>query len=105
MRIRNGGFHERFSGVACPLFDHGVVKFPWWMLQHYKLRNRQTKWALRQVLYRYVPKELIERPEMGFGNPIGRWLLGPLRESSETLLDETCLRQEGYFIPAPIRKK
>ena len=70
----------------------------------YKIRNGQGKWPLRQVLYRYVPKELIERPKMGFGIPLDSWLRGPLREWAEALIDDERLRREGYFHPAPIRK-
>lgn len=88
-----------------PFLDHRVVEFAWRLPQSMKLRDGQSKWALRQVLYHHVPKELIERPKMGFGIPLDKWLRGPLRNWAEALLDETRLRNGGYFEPAPIRKR
>jgi asparagine synthase (glutamine-hydrolysing) len=87
-----------------PFLDRQVLQLAWSLPLDVKLREGQTKWLLRQVLQRHVPAELVERPKMGFGFPIGRWLRGPLREWAEHLLDERRLRSQGLLAPLPVRR-
>lgn len=88
-----------------PFLDHRLVEFVWRLPLPMKIRSGETKYLLRQVLYKYLPKELVERRKKGFGIPIGTWLRGSLREWAETLLTEDRLRREGYLNPVPIRER
>lgn len=87
-----------------PLLDHRVVELAWQLPLHLKIREGKGKWVLREVLYRHVPRELIERPKKGFSIPLDQWLRGPLRDWAEALLAENRLQQEGYFMAKPVRE-
>ena len=88
-----------------PLLDHTLLEFAWSLPHQLKIRGMQGKWILRQVLHRYVPQSLLERPKAGFAVPLDAWLREPLRDWAETLLDESRLKVEGYLDPAAIRLK
>ncbi len=85
-----------------PLLDHRVVEFAWRLPLNLKIRGEQRKYLLRRLLDRHVPAELIDRPKMGFGIPLGEWLRGPLREWSEALIEPGRLQREGWLNPQPI---
>jgi len=87
-----------------PFLDRDVFDVAWRLPLSAKLHEGTTKWILRQVLYRHVPAELIERPKMGFGFPIGAMLRGSLRPWGEELLDEGRLKRQGVLDPEPIRR-
>ena len=87
-----------------PMLDHRVVEFAWRLPLSLKIKNGQGKWLLRQILQKYVPRELVERPKMGFGVELDDWLRGPLKEWGEALLDESRLKREGFLDPVPVRK-
>jgi asparagine synthase (glutamine-hydrolysing) len=88
-----------------PFLDHRIVEFAWSLPLNMKLRNGQTKWIVRQLLQRYVPTELIERPKMGFGVPIDQWLRGPLKEWAHDLLDPKTLSRHNLLDSNLIAKK
>ena len=87
------------------MLDHRVVEFAWSLPFDMKVRNGNAKWLLKQVLYRHVPRQILERPKMGFGVPIDSWLRGPLRHWAEDLLNPVQMKSEGFFDPLPIQEK
>jgi len=80
-----------------PMLDHRIVEFAMTLPIDFKLRDGVDKWILRQVLYKHVPKALIERPKMGFAVPLAEWMRGPLREWCENLINKKRLDEEGFF--------
>jgi asparagine synthase (glutamine-hydrolysing) len=91
--------------TRAPLVDHRVVEFAWRIPAAFNFENGRGKRMLRHVLDRFVPAAIIDRPKMGFGVPIDRWLRGPLREWAETLLSEERLRRDGFFDAGAVRQK
>jgi asparagine synthase (glutamine-hydrolysing) len=88
-----------------PMLDHRVVEFSWKLPMAMKVHEGQSKWILRQVLNKYVPSQLVDRPKMGFGIPLDTWLRGPLKEWAGDLLNEKTLRHDGFLDPVPILRK
>ncbi len=87
-----------------PFLDHRVIEFAWRLPLNMKIRDGKGKWVLRQLLYKYVPPALIERPKTGFGVPIEVWMRGALRDWVEALIDEKRLRREGFFNATLVRQ-
>ena len=87
-----------------PFMDHRLVEFAWTLPESMKVRDGQSKWVLRRVVDRSVPRDLMDRPKAGFGVPIGDWLRGPLRAWAEALLDPERIKFEGYLDPATVER-
>ncbi len=87
-----------------PFLDHRVVEFAWTLPLELNKNKQGNKCLLRSLLYRYVPKNLVDRPKMGFGVPIGTWLRGPLREWADDLLNASRLELEGYLNVSLVRQ-
>lgn len=86
-----------------PFLDPELLEFAWSLPLSYRVGARTGKRVLREVLYRYVPRPLVDRPKAGFAVPLASWLRGELRPWAEELLDAKRLEREGVFRAAPIR--
>jgi asparagine synthase (glutamine-hydrolysing) len=99
------------AAMACsletrvPMLDHHVVEFARRLPLDYKIRDGKGKWLLRQLLYRHVPQEMVDRPKKGFSVPMAAWLRGPLRDWGQALLDPARLGSEAVFRPEWISRK
>ncbi len=87
-----------------PLLDYRLYEFAWRVPLEFKIRDGKGKWIMRELLNRYVPRELVDRPKSGFGIPVAEWLRGPLKPWAEDLLTESRLRQEGILDIATVRQ-
>jgi len=90
--------------ARCPLLDHRLVEFAASLPLHYKVAGGQGKSILRAVLYKHVPRALVDRPKTGFGIPLAEWLRGPLRDWAEALLDERKLESQGFLNAPTVRQ-
>ncbi|MBT7952337.1 MAG: asparagine synthase (glutamine-hydrolyzing), partial [Gammaproteobacteria bacterium] len=88
-----------------PILDHRIVEFAWRLPMTFKIRAKQRKWLLRQVAYKYIPRDLLERRKAGFKIPIDDWLKGSLRDWSESLLDKKRLSEEGFLNPVMVHER
>ena len=87
-----------------PFLDHRVVELAWMLPLKMKIKNGEGKWPVREILYKYVPRDLIERPKAGFAVPVGQWMRGPLKDWASELLHEERIRREGYFNPELVQQ-
>ncbi|MDR1241379.1 MAG: asparagine synthase (glutamine-hydrolyzing) [Deltaproteobacteria bacterium] len=101
-KVDRAGMHHSLE-TRVPLLDARVFSYAWRIPLHMRIRDGTGKTMLRRVLHRYVPQSLVERPKMGFGIPIGRWLTTSLRAWAEDLLSPDVLRNQGFFRPEPVR--
>jgi asparagine synthase (glutamine-hydrolysing) len=96
VKVDRAGMGVSLEG-RIPLLDHRVVELAWQLPMDYKIRNGETKWILRQILDRHIPRALFDRPKKGFAIPIEDWLKGPLKEWAGDLLNADRLKREGFF--------
>jgi asparagine synthase (glutamine-hydrolysing) len=91
--------------TRAPFLDYKLVEFAFGLPESLRVRNRDSKWILKQALFKLVPRELIERPKMGFGVPVGTWINGPLKDWADSLLTEEKLNRDGLLNAELIRDR
>jgi len=91
--------------VRTPLLSHKLVEFALSLPIQFKLRDGRGKWLLRNLLYKHVPKQLLDRPKHGFSIPLAQWLRGGLREWASDLLTKSSLEKHGHFHTSVIQKR
>ena len=85
-----------------PFLNHDLVEFAWSLSSGFKVQGDIGKCVLRNVLYKYVPRQLIDRPKQGFEPPLADWLRGPLRDWAEDLLRPEKLSLDAWLDPRPV---
>jgi len=83
----------------CPILDTDVMELSFRIPHEYKYSQGIKKKILKDIAYDYIPKDLLDRPKVGFGVPIDKWLRGPLKEELLTYCDESFLREQNIFKP------
>ena len=86
-----------------PYLDHNLIEWVLSMPKNLKSSNGLSKVCLRKVLYKYIPRKIIERPKMGFGIPINIWLKEDLKDWAEDLLSESALNNQNIFNTNTVR--
>ncbi|CAA0079850.1 Asparagine synthetase [glutamine-hydrolyzing] 1 [BD1-7 clade bacterium] len=96
VKVDRAGMGVSLEG-RIPLLDHRIFEFAWSLPESFKIKGSVGKWILRQLLYRHVPQDIIERPKAGFALPIAEWLRGPLKQWAESSIDREVLCDQGYL--------
>jgi asparagine synthase (glutamine-hydrolysing) len=87
-----------------PLLDHRVVELVWSLPNRFRWQPGFSKWALRQILYRYVPQAIMDRPKQGFGVPVGQWIRGAMHDWADARLNAEHIAQQNLFAPQLVQQ-